>query len=95
MKAGIHPDNYRVVVFKDMSDGTQFFSRSTAATKDSIEIDGVKYPLIKLEISNTSHPFYTGPPVAWTNSCPVTATALASNAENNKGQACACPLLLF
>jgi large subunit ribosomal protein L31 len=60
MKAGIHPDNYRVVVFKDMSDGTQFFSRSTAATKDTIEIDGVKYPLIKLEISNTSHPFYTG-----------------------------------
>ena len=60
MKAGIHPDNYRVVVFKDMSDGTQFFSRSTAATKDTIEIDGVQYPLIKLEISNTSHPFYTG-----------------------------------
>lgn len=60
MKQGIHPDNYRVVVFKDMSDGTQFFSRSTAATKDSITIDGVEYPLIKLEISNTSHPFYTG-----------------------------------
>ena len=60
MKKGIHPENYRVVVFKDMSDGTQFFSRSTAATKDTIEIDGVQYPLIKLEISNTSHPFYTG-----------------------------------
>ena len=43
MKAGIHPENYRVVVFKDMSDGTQFFSRSTAATKDTIEIDGVHY----------------------------------------------------
>ncbi|MBQ5387588.1 MAG: type B 50S ribosomal protein L31 [Paludibacteraceae bacterium] len=60
MKKGIHPENYRVVVFKDMSDGTQFFSRSTANTKDSIEIDGTTYPLIKLEISNTSHPFYTG-----------------------------------
>ena len=60
MKNGIHPDNYRVVVFKDMSDGTQFFSRSTANTKDTIEIDGKQYPLIKLEISNTSHPFYTG-----------------------------------
>ena len=60
MKQGIHPNNYRVVVFKDMSDGTQFFSRSTAATKDIIEIDGETYPLIKLEISNTSHPFYTG-----------------------------------
>ena len=60
MKQGIHPDNYRVVVFKEMSDGTHLFSRSTAATKDTIEIDGVQYPLIKLEISNTSHPFYTG-----------------------------------
>ena len=60
MKAGIHPENYRVVVFKDMSDGTQFFSRSCANTKDTIEIDGQTYPLIKLEISHTSHPFYTG-----------------------------------
>ena len=60
MKNGIHPENYRVVVFKDMPDGTQFFSRSTANTKDTIEIDGTTYPLIKLEISNTSHPFYTG-----------------------------------
>ena len=60
MKNGIHPDNYRVVVFKDMSNGDQFFSRSTASTKDTIEIDGVTYPLFKLEISNTSHPFYTG-----------------------------------
>ena len=60
MKKDIHPENYRVVVFKDMSDGTQFFSLSTANTKDTIEIDGTTYPLIKLEISNTSHPFYTG-----------------------------------
>ena len=60
MKKGIHPESYRVVVFKDMSNGDQFFSRSTANTKDTIEIDGVTYPLIKLEISNTSHPFFTG-----------------------------------
>ena len=60
MKQGIHPENYRVVVFKDMSNGDYFFSRSTAATKDTIEIDGETYPLFKLEISNTSHPFYTG-----------------------------------
>ena len=60
MKKGIHPENYRVVVFKDMSNGDYFFSRSTAATKDTIEIDGETYPLFKLEISNTSHPFYTG-----------------------------------
>ena len=60
MKQGIHPENYCVVVFKDMSNGDYFFSRSTAATKDTIEIDGETYPLFKLEISNTSHPFYTG-----------------------------------
>ena len=60
MKNGIHPDNYRVVVFKDMSNGDQFFTRSTVNTKDTIEIDGEPYPLVKLEISSSSHPFYTG-----------------------------------
>lgn len=60
MKKGIHPDNYRLVVFKDMSNGIQFITRSTAPAKENIEVDGVEYPLIKLEISNTSHPFYTG-----------------------------------
>ncbi|HQH41002.1 MAG TPA: type B 50S ribosomal protein L31 [Bacteroidales bacterium] len=60
MKKDIHPKNYRLVAFKDMSNGTTFISRSTVATKETIEIDGVEYPLVKLEISNTSHPFYTG-----------------------------------
>ena len=60
MKKGIHPDNYRDVVFKDMSNDHTFITRSTVNTRDSIELDGVKYPLVKLEISNTSHPFYTG-----------------------------------
>lgn len=60
MKKDIHPENYRVVVFKDLSNGDQFFSRSTANTKDTIEIDGETYPLIKLEISSSSHPFFTG-----------------------------------
>ena len=60
MKKGIHPENYRLVAFKDMSNGTTTITKSTAATKETIEIDGVEYPLIKLEISNTSHPFYTG-----------------------------------
>ncbi|MDO9634408.1 MAG: type B 50S ribosomal protein L31 [Paludibacter sp.] len=60
MKSGIHPENYRTVVFKDMSNGDTFFSRSTVNTRESIEIDGVSYPLMKLEISNSSHPFYTG-----------------------------------
>lgn len=60
MKKGIHPDNYRLVAFKDMSNDSTFITKSTAQTKDTIEIDGETYPLIKLEISNTSHPFYTG-----------------------------------
>lgn len=62
MKQDIHPKNYRMVVFKDMSNGTTFLSRSTAESKETIvfEEDGQEYPVIKLEISNTSHPFYTG-----------------------------------
>ena len=60
MKTGIHPENYRPVVFKDMSNDDMFITRSTASTKDTIVLDGVEYPLIKVEISNTSHPFFTG-----------------------------------
>jgi large subunit ribosomal protein L31 len=62
MKQGIHPNNYKTVVFKDMSNGTTFLSRSTAHSSETIvwEEDGKEYPVIKLEISNTSHPFYTG-----------------------------------
>ena len=61
MKQGIHPTNYRPVVFKDMSNGTQFLSRSTAQSIETVKWeDGKEYPVIKLEISNTSHPFYTG-----------------------------------
>jgi len=61
MKEGIHPSNYRMVVFQDMSNGTSFITRSTASSRDTIKWeDGNEYPLIKLEISNTSHPFYTG-----------------------------------
>ena len=60
MKKGIHPEDYRKVVFKDMSNGDTFVSRSTAASKETIEFEGESLPLIKLDISNTSHPFYTG-----------------------------------
>lgn len=61
MKKGIHPENYRFVVFKDMSNDDTFLSRSTVATKDTIVWeDGKEYPLVKLEISNTSHPYFTG-----------------------------------
>ena len=61
MKEKIHPENYRYVVFKDMSNDTAFLTKSTAPSRESIKWDdGKEYPLIKLEISNTSHPFYTG-----------------------------------
>ena len=60
MKKGIHPDNYREVVFKDMSNEEIFISRSTINAKETIEIDGITYPLVKLEITSASHPFYTG-----------------------------------
>ena len=60
MKKGIHPENYRPAVFKDMSNGDMFLSRSTVNTKETIEFEGETYPLVKMEISNTSHPFYTG-----------------------------------
>jgi large subunit ribosomal protein L31 len=61
MKKDLHPKNYRFVVFKDMSNGYQFLSRSTAESKETVQWeDGKDYPVVKLEISNTSHPFYTG-----------------------------------
>lgn len=60
MKKGIHPENYRLVCFKDMSNEETFITRSAAPSKENIEVDGVEYPLIKLEVSSFSHPFYTG-----------------------------------
>lgn len=61
MKTGIHPEDYRFVIFKDMSNGTTFLTRSAAASKETLKWeDGNEYPVIKLEISNTSHPFFTG-----------------------------------
>ena len=60
MKADIHPDNYRLVAFKDMSNEDVFITKSTVNAKETLEVDGVEYPLVKLEISRTSHPFYTG-----------------------------------
>ena len=60
MKKGIHPENYRLVAFKDMSNNDVFITKSAVDTKDSINVDGVDYPLVKLEISRTSHPYYTG-----------------------------------
>jgi large subunit ribosomal protein L31 len=61
MKENIHPTSYRKVVFKDMSNDYAFLSASCANTKETIKWeDGNEYPLIKLEISHTSHPYFTG-----------------------------------
>ena len=61
MKKGIHPENYRLVVFKDVSCDHTFLTKSTAPTKETIKWeDGNEYPLYKLEISNKSHPYFTG-----------------------------------
>jgi large subunit ribosomal protein L31 len=61
MKKDIHPKEYRFVVFKDISNDYSFITRSTAQTKDTVVWeDGKEYPLVKLDISHTSHPFFTG-----------------------------------
>jgi large subunit ribosomal protein L31 len=61
MKKGIHPEKYRKIIFKDMSNGEAFLCRSCAETKETeMWADGNEYPIVKLEISSTSHPFYTG-----------------------------------
>ena len=60
MKSNTHPENYRLVAFKDMSNNDVFITKSTVETKETTKIDGIEYPLFKLEISRTSHPYYTG-----------------------------------
>ena len=61
MKKDIHPQEYRTVIFKDLSNDVSFMSKSCANTKDTVVWeDGNEYPLIKLEISSASHPFFTG-----------------------------------
>ncbi len=61
MKKDIHPSDYRKVIFQDLSNGDKFMTKSCAPTKDTIKWDdGNEYPLIKMEISATSHPFFTG-----------------------------------
>ncbi len=61
MKKDIHPKNYRLVVFEDLNDGTKILTRSTVASEETTKWeDGNEYPLIKVHISSSSHPFYTG-----------------------------------
>ncbi len=60
MKKGIHPENYRPVVFKDMSNGDMFPPKSPAKPNDTVELEGDTSPVVIVEISRSSHPFYTG-----------------------------------
>ena len=60
MKKGTHPETYRLVAFKDMSNDTVFITRSCASTRETIVYEGVEYQVVKVEISSASHPFYTG-----------------------------------
>lgn len=60
MKKELHPSNYRPVVFQDLNNNQTYLTRSTVATDDTIKLDGVEYPLVKVHISSSSHPFFTG-----------------------------------
>jgi large subunit ribosomal protein L31 len=59
MKSDIHP-TYEAVVFRDLASGATFLTRSTVSSSKTIDLDGVTYPVIDVEISSESHPFYTG-----------------------------------
>lgn len=60
MKKDIHPSDFRIVAFKDMSTDNIVLTKSTVKTNETVEVEGVEYPLYKMEISSASHPFYTG-----------------------------------
>ncbi len=61
MKKDLHPTSYRPVVFEDLNNGTRFLTRSTVATEETTKWDdGNDYPLVKVHISSSSHPFFTG-----------------------------------
>lgn len=60
MKKDLHPKEYRDVVFQDLNDNTTYLTRSTIKTEETVKLDGKEYPLVKVHISSSSHPFYTG-----------------------------------
>jgi len=60
MKKDLHPTNYRLVVFEDLNNGTKYLTRSTVVTEEKTTLDGTEYPLVKVHISSSSHPFFTG-----------------------------------
>lgn len=84
MKKGIHPENYRLVAFKDMSNEDVFITKSTADTKETLEVDGVEYPLVKLEISRTSHPSIQERPSSWIPQ--AVSTSLRTSTKSSQSQ---------
>lgn len=60
MKKDLHPKNYRLVVFQDLNNNHTYLTKSTVATDETITLEGVDYPLVKVHITGSSHPFYTG-----------------------------------
>ena len=60
MKKDLHPKNYRLVVFQDLNNNETYLTKSTIATEDKITLDGTEYPLVKVHITGSSHPFFTG-----------------------------------
>lgn len=60
MKKDLHPTSYRPVVFQDLNNNQTYLTRSTVATDETIKLDGIEYPLVKVHISGSSHPFFTG-----------------------------------
>lgn len=60
MKKGLHPTDYRPVVFQDLNNGATFITRSTIATDETVTLEGAEYPLVKVHVSSSSHPFFTG-----------------------------------
>lgn len=60
MKKDLHPTNYRLVVFQDLNNNMTYLTKSTVATDETITLDGAEYPLVKVHITGSSHPFYTG-----------------------------------
>jgi large subunit ribosomal protein L31 len=60
MKKNLHPENYRPVVFQDLNNQTTYLTKSTVDTNETIVLDGITYPLVKVHISSSSHPFFTG-----------------------------------
>ena len=60
MKKDLHPANYRLVVFQDLNNNITYLTKSTVASDETITLDGVEYPLVKVHITSSSHPFFTG-----------------------------------